>query len=346
MSLADTLYTVLHISGFSFYLSLAFSGFMISAGLLDIPVHRSSHKGAIPTAGGVGIAAGLGGALLALSQFYPGFGNHILLAKTAGLGLLMAALGLWDDVFDIKTKLKFALVLGLCAAMVYVIGPPRVLPIFGMPLALPYTAGFFGALMWMFVTVNAVNFMDGANGMMAGVMAAAFAGLTIISVLAGANSAAILSAIMAAGLAGFLPYNARGSAYIFAGDVGALLTGFMFGACSLLLVRGGGDFSIVFIGPLLILPFIVDVLMTLIVRTKYGESPFSAHNHHIYQRAIKSGRTHLYVSGMYIRITIILAFLGILAIYFTALQSLSFVLLMTTVLSVIYMKLHRSLGAN
>ena len=346
MNIDAAFYPVLHIAGFAFYLSLAFSGFMISAGLLDTPVSRSSHKGAIPTAGGVGIAAGLGGALLALSQFYPDFGNHMLIAKAAGIGALIAALGLWDDVFDMNTKVKFALILALCAALVYVVGPPTLLPVFGFNLELPYAAGFIGAALWMFVIINAVNFMDGSNGMMAGVMAAAFTGLTYISILEGAHSAALLSGMMAAGLLGFLPYNARTSAHIFAGDIGALLTGFMFGACSLLLVRGGGDFGMVYIGPLLLLPFIVDVLVTLILRTRLGESPFAAHNNHIYQRLIKSGRSHLYVSAIYIRLTAFMAALGIVAVFVKPMQSLGFLLVMTVVLSLVYARVHRKLGPN
>ena len=346
MSFDTAFYPVLHIAGFAFYLSLAFSGFMISAGLLDTPVGRSSHKRAIPTAGGVGIAAGLGGALLALSQFYPDFGNHILIAKITGIGALVGVLGLWDDVFDMNTKVKFALILAMCAALVYVVGPPILLPFFGFDMALPYAAGFVGAVLWMFVIINAVNFMDGANGMMAGVMAVAFTGLTYISILEGANSAAMLSGLMAASLAGFLPYNARTPAKIFAGDVGSLLTGFMFGACTLLLVRGGGDYGMVYIGPLILLPFIVDVLVTLILRTRIGESPFVAHNNHIYQRLIKSGRPHLHVSAIYVQLTAIMAVLGILAVFVKPMQSLPFLLIMTAALSMIYGRVHRKIGSN
>ena len=345
MSFTHPLLILLHLGAFAFTLSLALTGFMIFAGLLDVPVARSSHKKTIPTAGGAGLVAGLGAGLLALTMFYPQLGNIRILGQLAALGFGVSFLGLLDDIYELNSKLKFLIIIILSSAAIYIIGPPPGLPFAMSELALPYWIGFVGAVLWLFVIINAVNFMDGANGLMGGAMMVNFVCLAVISFMVGASNTAILTSILAAALLGFLPYNARKNAYIFCGDIGSLLTGFMFGICSLLLIKETQGASLLYVGPLLILPFLVDILLTMLMRAKHKENLFVPHNTHLYQRLLGAGHPHLRVAILYILAAIFMGAVTIGGVYFGLHKSVFFLSLWVSVLSLIYFYMYKKLRA-
>ena len=98
---------------------------------------------------------------------------------------------------------------------------------------------------------------------------------------------------------GFLPYNLRKTARVFAGDVGSLSLSFLFAVTVLFLISETPDQSFHLVGPVLILPILGDVLLTLIRRARKGDNLLQAHNTHLYQRLIRSGLGHLKVSWLY-----------------------------------------------
>ena len=69
-----------------------------------------------------------------------------------------------------------------------------------------------------------------------------------------------------------MPYNFRKKAQIFCGDVGSLLTGFIFAVASLMLVKEVPELPFLYVGPILLLPFLADILMTLFSRLKRKEN--------------------------------------------------------------------------
>ena len=272
MSFEHTIYSFFHLSAFAFFTSLAFSGFMIKAGLLDMPVMRSNHQKPMPTAGGVGIVAGLGSGLLALSLYYPDIAPYNKLEQIGALALAVALLGLFDDIRSMTPKFKFFWLLISSCFAVYICGAPSALPLALIAVPIPNWLGICGAVLWVFVVTNTVNFMDGINGLIGLVMTVAFAALCAVSIQVGAVLSALLSVLMLAGLLGFLPYNARPSARIFCGDVGALFTGFVFAICTLLLIAESPQSGLLYVGPLLILPFLTDVLLTMLLRGRAGRT--------------------------------------------------------------------------
>ena len=290
-------FIILHIMGFAFFISLCVSGLMGALNIIDNPGARSSHVIPTPTAGGMGIVAGLAAGLMALRIFYPGTADAGLTSGLAGLGLLIATLGFMDDRFVVPTKLKFLLIGIIALATPMITGVPAGLPMGSTLLPLPYFAAYIGAALWVFVVINAVNFMDGANGLMSTFMLLASAGLCGAGLMAGQLDVAIISGALAAGLAGFLPYNARVKAQIFCGDTGALFTGFLFAAAALRL--GSANANLLYIGPLLVLPFLTDVFCTLVVRARCGENLLEAHRSHMYQLMILRGTSHLRVTFVY-----------------------------------------------
>lgn len=345
MSFTTPAFILLHLGAFAFLVSLAFSGFMISAGLMDKPVDRSNHKDITPTAGGMGMVAGMGAALLALSMYYPVLGDHGLLAGVAALGLGIALLGLLDDIYNVRALMKFFMMVIIAGAAVSLAGVPSALPLSSVKIGIPVWFGFSGAVLWIFVTVNAVNFVDGSNGLMGGYMTVAFAFLALIAVLTGAENTALLATICAASICGFLPYNWRTKAYIFCGDVGALLVGFCYGVASLLLVSETGHAGLLYVGPLLVLPLLTDVLLTLLFRWRRKEKLMVAHSDHIYQRLIRSGRGHTYVAWLYVFAALAAGMSSSIGINSGLIQSLFYLALWTTLWSILYLLLYRKLSS-
>ncbi len=326
---------MLHIGAMAFAAALAFSGFMIAAGVGDIPNERSNHDAATPTSGGLGLLAALAIMCLAAAKFYPGFGLGPELPYLLILSGAIAALGLFDDIFEGRALVKFALLLGIAVIAVRIIGPPAALPFGGEDLALPYGVGLAGAVLWIFVCVNGVNFMDGANGFMGSFMLIASLALTMLAMTVGAMTAALLAGALTFGLLGFLPYNFRIKAQIFCGDVGSLLAGFIFATASLVLVKETPEMRLLYVGPILLLPFLADIFMTLLSRLKRKENLLKAHSSHLYQRLIRSGWSHAKVSLVYAGAGLICANIAIFAVFYGMITSLWAVLLLALIAGVV-----------
>lgn len=215
---------------------------------------------------------------------------------------VFAGIGLIDDLWDLSAHAKFAVLVALSIALATCTGGVTALPMLGdVSVPLPVLAGIAGAGLWVFATANAANFMDGANGLLAGVMAAAFTALGLCSLLVGAYAAMALCTFGAAAVFGFLPFNARTTALVFLGDVGALFLGALFAVAALLYVNVAPAGAL-FLCPALMAPILVDVLWTQARRLNRGESLLEAHRDHAYQRRIRSGMAHLDVSrGLWIQ---------------------------------------------
>jgi len=230
------------------------------------------------------------------------------------LSFAMALTGLYDDLYAPPTEVKFGVFIAIAALLIYVLGPIQVLVLGAISLNLPLWFGIFGTLLWVFVVVNSVNFMDGANGFMPGCLSIAFAALAALAAKAQAPQSFWLAVICASAWAGFMPWNARQKALIFAGDIGALLAGFVFAALALLFVHESQMAGAVYFGPLLVLPFLADVLLTLLWRLKRKQNLFHPHRDHLYQRAIKQGMSHRRISVIYYAAFLLCGFAAYLAV--------------------------------
>lgn len=289
----------LQIGAIAFLGSLAVSGFMVAAGLGDASDGRSAHSGTIPTSGGVGVIAGMGAALCALGLIFPELNLPRGFAPLMSLLFAIGMLGLVDDALTLGPKTKFGIMVLVSAAAVWLIGPPTTLPFLRKPLTLLPSIGFVGAMLWIFVVMNAVNFMDGANGMMGMSLAVANVGLFGAGLIGGSATTLLLSGLSFVIIMGFLPYNLRRRARIFSGDVGSLSLSFLFAVTVLYLIKETPDKLMHLAGPILILPILADVLLTLIRRVRNRENLLQAHNTHLYQRLIRHGFSHLTVSWFY-----------------------------------------------
>ncbi|WP_017930051.1 glycosyltransferase family 4 protein [Robiginitomaculum antarcticum] len=297
-----------HITLIGFFTALAVTGFMIALKISDHPNARSSHAVVTPTGGGMGIVIGAVAVMAALTLFYPRFDIAPEVKALFGLGIFLAGLGLLDDVFGVPTRIKFIFIGLLSIAVPLITGLPLALPLGDTVWPFPDALAHFGAALWVFVVINVVNFMDGSNGLMGLTALVISAALVMIGLLAGVSTAAIFGLLLFGPLMGFLVYNLRRKARIFSGDTGSLFVGYMIAVASLSLPAHPHGERLLYVGPILLLPFLADSLLTMAVRARRGERLMAPHRRHIYQRAILSGRGHVAVALIYTGLAVICAF--------------------------------------
>ena len=175
-------------------------------------------------------------------------------------------------------------------------------------MTLPPSIGQLLTVAIVLVTINAVNFIDGLDGLAAGIVAisgsAFFAFAYLLAVIYGfsrAGSPSLITAIIIGVCIGFLPHNAY-PARIFMGDSGSMLLGLLL-AASAITLTGQIDpnaISAEKLGPTLLplaLPLavlaipLIDLFSAIIRRLRAGKSPFASDKEHIHHRIMRSGNT-------------------------------------------------------
>lgn len=274
---------------------------------------RDSHTTPTPRLGGLAMFTGFAltfGIAGLLGWFHSVFAEPSIVAGILVSALLITLLGYFDDLYDLDWFLKLAgqfLVAGLLAWQgVQIVS----LPIFGL------TIGSFGTslLVTVFLTVlimNAVNFIDGLDGLVAGVVLIGTLAFFIYTYFLAQQTSptnyfslsSLISAIVMGVCIGFLPFNWR-PAKIFMGDTGAMLLGLLM-STSALTVTGQIDPQLATRATLvpaflpLILPLAVLVLplmdftLSILRRLRAGKSPFAADRGHIHHRLQDLGHSHL-----------------------------------------------------
>ncbi len=192
-------------------------------------------------------------------------------------GILLAGVSAVDDFRGLSAFIRFVFHAVVASAVVWVMLDADRMP--NWPYAV-VTAFAALSIIW---SMNAYNFMDGANGM-AGFMALiGFGAMAIAGVVSGAYQLAVICAAVSGTAIGFLPLNYP-TARVFMGDSGSILLGFL---ASTLGWYGWviGAWALHF--PLLVFsPFLVDATVTMLRRTFRGEKIWLPHRQHFYQRLI------------------------------------------------------------
>ncbi|MCS6931612.1 MAG: undecaprenyl/decaprenyl-phosphate alpha-N-acetylglucosaminyl 1-phosphate transferase [Acetobacteraceae bacterium] len=286
---------------------------MIARPLLDRPDGRKAHARPTPTAGGVGVAAAVAaGMALLWAAGDPGPAQH---AALLGAALAMAALGLLDDKLDLPPLPRL---FGQAAAAAVAMAGGLVLETIALPFLGPVPLGALGpviTLLWFLVCTNAVNFLDGADGLTGGSLIVSCLMLALVGLALGAPFVVALSLCLAAGLAGFLPFNWP-PARIFLGDVGSQGAGFLLaglGVAAALAAEARMSFAIV---PLLLAAQLFDACFTVARRALAGERFWQPHRSHLFQMAIRSGWPVVRVARLHIGFA---AWHGLLALWFLTL---------------------------
>ena len=259
------------VAGLSFVVALGVLRLLLSRFSyfgLDEPNARSLHQHPVPRTGGIAVLAGIATCIAfgGLQIWVP------LLAAFA-----LAAISFRDDLGGIPTAVRLAA--HLCAAGVtlwYVLSPMN-------PFAL---AVLVLAVAWI---TNLFNFMDGSDGLAAGMSLAGFGTYGIAAAMVGDEPLAAICWASAGASAAFLLYNYH-PARIFLGDVGSIPLGFLAGALGIV---GWRDDAWPLWFPLLVFaPFVGDATITLARRALRGQRIWEAHREHYYQRLVQMGFGH------------------------------------------------------
>lgn len=263
--------------------------FRIGQGAVDIPKDaRRMHKKPTPRIGGLAIIFGFMVATLCFAQ-----PSRQLFGTLAGAAII-AVMGFIDDCKDLNAKLKF--VIQIVAALVVIFVGDIKIDVFTNPnilsdnpyWVLPQWLSIGLTVIWIVFITNAVNFIDGLDGLAAGVSAIMSVSLVFISIRVGEYSIAILGIALMGSCFGFLPFNFN-PAKIFMGDTGSTFLGFMLATLSI-----QGVFKsyavISFAVPLLILGLpLFDASFAMIRRILRGESPMKADRGHLHHRLVDMG---------------------------------------------------------
>lgn len=292
----------------SFAVSLAACHVVMGLGVVDAPDgERKTQAQSVPRLGGVAILMGtlLGGCLSfvilvvahgvspadTFQSLVAGLTSSTLgLAPVLGFVAIAFLIGLWDDIWTANTKLKLVLLAVASVALATLGLVPESLSTPWGHLSGPALL-VVGSALWLLVFSNAANFMDGSNGLSIGCLAVMISGLAMIGTATGHITFSLWWFSLLGAVAGFMLLNLRGQLY--AGDAGALGLGALFAALGLV-----ADLEVWTIATLA-LPFLLDVLLTLIWRAKHGRNWLEAHLDHAYQRLIASGWSHLETAFLY-----------------------------------------------
>lgn len=264
----------------------------IRTGMYDVPGERKIHKYPVPRLGGVAIFGGFVGAL-ALSML---IFKDISLFEESVLGILLGGLlifllGLVDDLKNISPYVKLVIQLGAALLAFYLGVQISTLDLPGSKLLMLHALSLPVTVIWIVALANAMNFIDGLDGLAAGVTVVGGVTLALIAVFTGKPDEAVLGAMLAGAAMGFLAFNFY-PARIFMGDSGSLFCGFMLAAVSVTGVLKTK--VVVMLLPLVILGVpILDITFSVFRRLARGQNPFIADASHIHHQFLKAGLTQV-----------------------------------------------------
>ncbi len=270
------------------WLLLRFGG---RAGWMDRPGRLKFHPAPVPTMGGVALVcsflAGLWAVELSSPEHYLRDLHYLIGFTLAGLAIM--GLGVWDDLVGCSAWQKFS-VQGFAALILYGFG-------FGIrevtnPLDDAMSLDFLGfpiTILWIVGVTNAINLIDGVDGLAAGVVLISSLTLTVIAFQHQERLVLLAAFLLAASLTGFIGFNLP-PARIFLGDTGSLFLGLTISAVSLLENQRKGTVTVTLLLPIVLMAIpITDTLLAISRRLIHGRHPFQGDTEHLHHRLLGLG---------------------------------------------------------
>jgi len=284
----------------------------VATGAITAVRDRDIHTEPIPRLGGLAMLLGFVAALVVasrlpyLSQIFRGSEMKGVLVGA----VIVCAVGVLDDIRELDWMTKLAGQMLAAGVMAFQGVQLLSLPLFGVTV-LPAPVLVTLTILTVIISSNAVNFIDGLDGLAAGVVA--IAGLTFFSYsyLLSRNydppnvfsSATFITAALVGCCVGFLPHNFH-PARLFMGDSGSLMLGLLLAAATISMTGNvdpsqvGGNPSVAIFLPV-VLPLaiislpLLDVLLAVVRRTRAGRRPWQADAEHLHHRMLRIGHTHV-----------------------------------------------------
>lgn len=257
--------------------------------VIDLPKgKRKIHKKPIPLLGGLAIYLSFVLVMIMKSGSLTTHETGILIGAT-----IIVVGGIIDDTIELKPGYK----------LIFQISAAVVLILFGVEISsvtnpLSNGDGYWSVgwmtvpltILWVIGITNALNLIDGLDGLAAGVALISSVTIFIIAILNNRADAAVLTAILSGAILGFLPYNFN-PASIFMGDTGAQLLGFLLAAIAIEgTIKSAAAFAIAV--PILVLGIpIYDTIFAVIRRKINGKPIMQADRGHLHHRLMDMGLT-------------------------------------------------------
>ena len=258
----------------------------------DQPGDRKIHKTPMVRLGGVSIFTGTMIGLL-IVWWLGGFGwlppeKEWQICGVAIGGIAFFLIGLADDLYNLPASVRLVLQMAVASAVWWAWVRIDFLNVPGSSLmqlgwlSLPIT------VVWLVGMANAINWIDGVDGLAAGVSAIAAVVMLIVSLFMEQPAAALIAAAMAGAALGFLRYNFN-PAQIFMGDGGAYFMGFTLAGVGVIGLVKSTAVTAVLLPYLILAVPIMDMSAVILLRLSDGKSPFTADKRHLHHRLLEAG---------------------------------------------------------
>ncbi|MDO4983478.1 MAG: MraY family glycosyltransferase [Eubacteriales bacterium] len=296
--------------GVSFLMTPRVKNFAERVGAIDVPKDaRRIHDHPIPRMGGLAIFCGFLMSVIVFVSFSPQIMGIMLGA------LIIAGMGAVDDIVCLNAWVKLAiqilaaLVAMRCGVMFRAISNPNFLSLnTTIPigwLAFPLT------IIWIVGCTNAVNLIDGLDGLAVGVSAISSFSMLIVSMFVSDPNTQFLLAALCGACIGFMPYNIN-PAKIFMGDVGSQFLGYVLATTSII-----GLFKlhtlITFLVPVLAMAIpLADTIFAFCRRILHGQSPFQADKKHFHHRLMALGLSQKQAVAVLYGVSAVMGLIGVL----------------------------------
>ena len=319
-------YVLVLVGGFllSLFLTPIVRSIAFRVGAVDNPNARRINKVPMPSSGGLAIFLSfLVSALILMPKVLKGipeavsYFDYILPVVIAAL--IITATGYTDDIFELKPRTKMlGIIIG--AVIVWAFTDFRFdsfkIPFGGPLLEFNSVVTFFLTVFWIISITNAMNLIDGLDGLVSGVSIISLGTMALVSYFFLPQTDFYLTLtilLLIACIAGFFPYNYH-PAIIYLGDTGALFIGFMIGVLSLQGLKNSTAVAV--ITPVIILGVpILDTTVAIIRRKLSGRPATEADKMHLHHRLLAMGFTHrgavLVVYGIAILFSLIALLLNV-----------------------------------
>ena len=263
-------------------------------GLVDQPNERSSHTKIVPRVGGLAIF--LPYLVLGLGFYLTGY-DYLQLNSGYWIGLgAIVTLGTLDDRLDLSSALKFFIQFAVAAYYVLSTGNyvDNLYGLFGVGV-LPSWLGISLSIITVVYLINAVNLIDGVDGLAAGISLLA---LYLFSTLMGGGEYLITSIFIGLGLIVFMGFNYSNKRKIFLGDAGSLSLGFIIATFAMEFLHSGNahhlhlNLNPVIVAILILGYPVADTIRVFAIRISLGLSPFNADRRHMHHVLLDKGFSH------------------------------------------------------
>jgi len=255
--------------------------FAVARSVLDEPGGHKSHSSPVPYLGGVAIVLAFAASVVSASLFDASTSGDTELLQVIGIGLVLALMGLVDDLRGLPTM--FRLVVEVAGGWA----------VFALDLGVSFTEStILNALVtivWVVGLVNAFNMMDNMDGLSSGLAAIAAASFFAIAAANGQYLVAGLAAALTGCALGFLRHNYH-PARIYMGDAGAYFLGFFLAYLGLKIQFLSSPQNNTFIVPIVVCSVaIFDTSLVTLTRVYHRISPFTGGRDHTSHRLVKVG---------------------------------------------------------